>query len=308
MNTFENPPANIDNSAADEVEAEVELVEDDSQDIAEAEEKSEQIEKWETLLGPEKVTEIRETIKGLEEPMKKMIEPVLENIKNGDYQLLIGDDASGRIPALIMRKFINKAYEQAHQPPITTSFIAGFGGVTDADKVSSSYHPHHLKWLLLIKHLREKKKKSSSDISQALIITEYVNSGISFEPLIDGLKRSNITPTMLTVALQGYDMLDEYSKSREERMGKILKLDQFYAGDVVERPPALYSKKQMSGVTKDLLELHAEPIRKSKLRREDVPSDKEQEIMMATMSIARDEARHVTDNLIAELLTPKDSH
>ena len=83
------------------------------------------IKKYEELIGHDETLKIRSMADKLHEPIKKMIEPVLENIKNGDYQLLICDDASGRIPALVVRKLINESYRRNLNKNIDTRFIAG---------------------------------------------------------------------------------------------------------------------------------------------------------------------------------------
>ena len=72
----------------------------------------------------EKKVELKEVAE-LEEPVKKIIEKVRNRIEHGDYGLIIGDDASGRIPALILGSFIQKVSEQKGLRRPNIIFIPG---------------------------------------------------------------------------------------------------------------------------------------------------------------------------------------
>ena len=45
----------------------------------------------------------------LREPMQKILQAMRENIEQGDYVAILGEDASGRIPALIFRKIFRRS-------------------------------------------------------------------------------------------------------------------------------------------------------------------------------------------------------
>ena len=60
--------------------------------------------------------------KELESLVLPLIEKLKENIDKGEYDMLIGDDASGRIPTLILRGIIN---ERNRGSKVKTRFVAG---------------------------------------------------------------------------------------------------------------------------------------------------------------------------------------
>lgn len=260
------------------------------------------LEQAEQLLGVEEVARIRRVVTSLYKPMKNMLTPVLENIKRGDYQLLIGDDASGRIPTLIVRKFINDAYKQSNQPGIKTRFLAGSTTHDDMKVRDSSKFERENKFLSenakvslreeksrkIQNYVTELKENSPLRISGALIITEYIETGRGLAPLIKALQGDDITTTVLTAWIlapqHGID-------SRKTNVGAVL-----HFGEGAMSSPSIYKNKDLSGVAKYFSDLHASPIRKS------LP-DTEKRAIMAKMTIARDEANHVADSLIAELLT-----
>lgn len=78
-------------------------------------------------LKTEKQTENFEFVEiaDLEAPLRRIIEQLKERLKRGDYGLIIGDDASGRIPAIILGNFIKKISEQNGLNGPETIFIPG---------------------------------------------------------------------------------------------------------------------------------------------------------------------------------------
>ncbi len=304
MNTFEDPPANTDNSTGDEVEVEVELVEDDSQNISEAE-KSAQLEwkKWESLLGKEKAMDIYLDVLDLDTSMEIMIRPVLDNIKKGDYQLLIGDDASARIPTLIMREFINQAYEQAKQPPILTTFIAGSRGLDSKDEAGRLKQDKIQELLTKIK-----ESSPSKNVSQALIVTEYIETGHGLKLLIQALQAEHIAPTVLAMKY-GFEEDERNLLSGEVKDVEVdnikhnLGINNVHIGigQSRKRRPFLHGRVDLSGVMKDSDELHA----RATYRKYSHKSMREE--FAASMAIARLAAKKVAAHLMRTLLKPDES-
>lgn len=66
-------------------------------------------------------------ISSLREPFQKIFLKLQESIDSGEYNLIIGDDASGRIPALVVRNFIKEVYAKRGYPKPATRFFAGSG-------------------------------------------------------------------------------------------------------------------------------------------------------------------------------------
>ena len=64
-------------------------------------------------------------IEELREPIKKLLEQLHPHLENGEYQILISDEASGRIPALVFLHVINEIYRKKGYPPLTFVPLAG---------------------------------------------------------------------------------------------------------------------------------------------------------------------------------------
>ncbi|MCL6096147.1 MAG: hypothetical protein M1444_00475 [Patescibacteria group bacterium] len=59
----------------------------------------------------------------LEEPITNIIGDILRNGKT--YDLIVGDDTSGRIPTLILGKALNRIRENRGQKPVPIRFVSG---------------------------------------------------------------------------------------------------------------------------------------------------------------------------------------
>lgn len=57
--------------------------------------------------------------------MEKLLDQLRPHIEGGEYQLIVGDDASGRIPTLIFRRIIKAIYEEKGYPKPETAFLQG---------------------------------------------------------------------------------------------------------------------------------------------------------------------------------------
>lgn len=231
-------------------------------------------------LAPDIEKETRTFVAELRDPIQKMLQPVMENIEHGDYQLLIGDDASGRIPALIVREVINGVYARNGHSPIPTRFIAG----TRNYKGPGSYEDEFSeKEKEVFQYLRD-LQTSVPELRNAIIVTDTTASGSSLRPVTDSLTELGIHFDILTV---GNMMHDADGQEETERLlgGPI-----FSGQDDV---PHMYNIHEISGVEKIPEDLHATPIRKS------VPEENSLYVQQEII-IARDEAKRVAADILSD--------
>ena len=125
---------------------------------------------------------IKEDIEELREPIQKILEQIRPDIENEKYQLIIGDDSSGRVPALIMNDVIRRRY-QANGSEIANVFIAGSRGIKEGDVENKINN---------IKTLLETLEKRNGKIKHALVVTEAIKTGEGMKPLAMALKEAGI--------------------------------------------------------------------------------------------------------------------
>ncbi len=70
----------------------------------------------------------------LEKPLGKILGQLRRHIDMNQYKLVLGDDTSGRIPALIMWRVLSALAEQRGQEKPKISFIAGSRYLFDQDR------------------------------------------------------------------------------------------------------------------------------------------------------------------------------
>jgi len=90
-------------------------------------------------------------IREMEEPMERVVDLMALQIRGQAYDLIIGDDTSGRIPTLVMRRVINAFRDQ----PVSTAFV----------KLPGAF--------FRTRQMLQRKE----EIQRALFVTEYVCGG-----------------------------------------------------------------------------------------------------------------------------------
>ncbi len=116
-----------------------------------------------------------------------------KSIESGKYNLLIADDASGRIPALIFRKIINEIYNENQLQSPKVLFIPGQRLSSDQN-ISKKISDHINKYLENV-HLPQTETKS-------LVITNTISSGKTLEVLSDALTKSGIDCDIVATSLE----------------------------------------------------------------------------------------------------------
>lgn len=148
----------------------------------------------------------------LREPLAKMLEALRPQIENGDYDALIGDDASGRIPTLIMGEAIKQIYqEKGYEPPLVR-FIAGSSGLEGLySRVKAEEKREAVsKQIGRIKGDIEKRlaatnpsanEKREGKSPTVLIVTDTIVSGSSINALIEPIEEKGLVADVATVGL-----------------------------------------------------------------------------------------------------------
>lgn len=124
----------------------------------------------------EKTPEQKEKIKlpeimELEGPVKRILEQIKDKIENHEYTSVLGDDTSGRIPALLLSKIINKIYKEQGNARLNTLFTASGRELTNEFKSNTEMRKQ---WEITEKYLESVKNALDK---RTLLVTEYVFSG-----------------------------------------------------------------------------------------------------------------------------------
>ena len=168
-------------------------------------------------------------IKALEKPLQNLLDQLREKIDGGDYHTIIGDDASGRIPTLILRRLFNEVYSKKNLPPIKTFFIAGSQKISDSDKIKKTDR--------IFDYLKSINISAGEPRKKVLIVTEVIETGKGLLPLTDALNKLEIDYEIASVG-------DEtWWHDRKVELGIT------YYG--IKDTPAIFETPELAGVKKD---------------------------------------------------------
>jgi hypothetical protein len=175
-----------------------------------------------------------------EEYFDKLLQKMLPAIKNHEYSVIVGDDASGRIPTLVLRKFIAESYKRDGVEPPETFFYAA--GLRNDEKLTLEVYE---------KIYNDFKKKAKKD-GKALIVTEYIFKGRSIGGLVDAVKKAGMDCDVAALTIHNEGI---YKRGQEN----LKNIDVYYGEDNAKE--LFYNDSRQAGVWKDKSksEIHSEP-------------------------------------------------
>jgi hypothetical protein len=151
------------------------------------------------------------TISELEQPIENILDQLRPKIEKGEYGLIVGDDASGRLPTRIVEKVLKKIYQKRGFAAPQVYFFAG----------STSLYAHSqdvraTKENLLYTQINAVKKLLGSGTERVLIVTDTVQRGTSVSLLLKALSQNGIRADVVTIGLHNLGRDDVKSKIEHE--------------------------------------------------------------------------------------------
>lgn len=184
-----------------------------------------------------------EAIKELEKPLVLVLEKLKANIEAGLYDVLLSDDKGGRIPTLALREIMNKENEKAGRGSISTFFLSAGRGLSLTDDLQRA-----------MKKYIEKKIKNKIE-RRALVVTEYVSSGMSIQVLADILKEAGVTAFDVAALVcnkedidlgEGQKFFSGITPHNAKENG--WRVDESHPKELFT--PSVYNRSELSGVVK----------------------------------------------------------
>ncbi|GEM_PF-2366837 len=195
---------------------------------------------FEKSLQKEKIT--HGSIEELREPLRILLTEFREEFDKRAYDFIIGDDASGRIPALIIGG-IAKAVAKEHgkQPPQIV-FFAGSRGLANEEKREEKIQT-------IATHLTKRLEENQLP-PRVLLVTEYIDTGRGVLPLTEAFRRTGIE----------YDVASIIIGNSVENLRNRLHMkptERFVYSSQSASLPKVYSDTQASGVVKNPIETYS---------------------------------------------------
>ena len=197
-------------------------------------------------FGQERTDHLFRNIENLEYAIDQIFKKLTPEINRGDFTLIIGDDASGRIPTFIIAHALKTIYKKKKLQPPIVRFIAG------STRLSESERKRKLeKVATQIGRIKETVIKAHGTIGKALVVTDIVETGASLRVLLDALSQNHMDAQPVSL---GESTVNNAHKEEltEEQIRRLI------VGDSDNRL-FIYGKRQMSGVQKNPNDLFATP-------------------------------------------------
>jgi hypothetical protein len=174
----------------------------------------------------------RAALEELREPILKMMEGELaEKLKNGHYKMIIGDDASGRVPALIVYGIAARFAQDREEDKPMMIFLAG--SRKHADKKEKSKRTTEE-----LRRILRRKNIDPDEVKNALVVTEHQHTGISSKPIVFGLQGLGIDVEIAAV-----------SRKADNQAEGTLGVKKIYSG--IDDPDiGVYQNEEVAGVIK----------------------------------------------------------
>ncbi len=223
---------------------------------------------------------IFEEVAELELPIKIIIEKIMSRIENGDYGLIIGDDASGRIPTLILGNFIRKISERRGLDKPNIIFIPGKlrSRILGRDNDRKELEQHIVKF-------------GANRDKRVLIVTDTILTGDSLQTLVVLLKKIGFTCDIATIG-EETDLQDVSDRDQKLQNSEVISGEYYNEDNLMENTPKIYREKTLSGVTKKAGQTRSTTIKSRE-------SDEEyKELVQHYVEQTRKDAGVVTDHLI----------
>jgi len=195
----------------------------------------------------EKEKEMLPEIEEMRGPIKNLLTQLRPHLEKGEYSLLISDDASGRIPALVFLDVINRIYRDRGFSPIRFFPIAPTmpkGNEEDPEvgelidiKIANMKHVVH--------EVLASMEKRPEHI-KPLIVTQVVYRGRALHSLRNVLRQEGIVekPDVATIGIT------EQGKQQKDFLEKF-SVDHFFIGSDtvgVDGIPSISDQDELSGV------------------------------------------------------------
>lgn len=162
---------------------------------------------------------------------------IAEHVMLKEYDIILAEDASGRLPGLLMYEAMKKFYQKDElKEKINLFFLAGSKNATNKKDKEEK----------ILDYFNNTISKSHSPDKRILLITDVIMEGKSLVPLIESLKKINIKYDILTLGLGRSIRYHNF-----ENQVSILKKELGNMNEARIGIPEIFDRSDLSGVKKN---------------------------------------------------------
>lgn len=151
---------------------------------------------------------------------ESLIKNLYSEIKEHKYDVIIGEDTSGRIPALVIGGLMKLVYREDNVKEPNLLFLAGYKNEPKTEILGFQSR----KWFNKLKRYINELKKINiiKDDSNVLLVTEYMASGDTVESIASFFLQNDINISVASLeSFHSAESLNRQGKNFDMHIGKI---------------------------------------------------------------------------------------
>jgi hypothetical protein len=199
-------------------------------------------------------------------PIQRILSQIEPELEEGAYRVVIGDDVSGRIPAIIVNEAISRIYKAYGHPAPMLRFVAG-GRRTDEDGFERRDRSNDMRERT--RGLNDELLRNGDD-PRALLVTEAIATGNAMHMATSALRDERIKTDIAALGFIGAEV--EGGESNLEQVKARLNGARLVVG--TENLPSLYGDRNLrllQGISKERGSSTSTRLTDYEIFREDVP-------------------------------------
>ncbi len=218
----------------------------------------------------------------LEQPIYSIVTQLKEQINRGEYSVILGDDASGRLPALMVWQVVKELYKRKGYPAPAIRFVAG--------ERYAMVEAQHKKQQVLQNYfgkMHDDISREHAKLGKVLIVTDTIATGHTIDIFVKALRQNDWPMDVATLSTLYIGTSQFQNRWNTTVVTGTNEKKKYYIDGY---------RNDMKGVEKSSKQLFVHP-----LTRLDAERHKE---MRATVRLARLKTKEISDRILRNY--PKD--
>lgn len=219
-------------------------------------------------------------VEELRDPIKKILDQLRDEIDSGRYKVILGDDASGRIPTIVFGNILKSIYSKKGFEAPEIKFIP-----------ASYYIPKNGLDKRIDKIVSEAEMKM---IDKVLIVTDTILSGNHLSPIAEASNEKGIKFDIASIGIESY------GSNKNTAIKTVGELEKKWGHRIawgMMGTPTIYRHKALSGVFKENEDLISRSRKRREIERWGVGY--ESKTQQSDVNLSREDAEHLSSEIYA---------
>lgn len=206
-------------------------------------------------------------IEALKKPIENILTELKDEIDSGQYKMILGDDASGRIPADIFGNVLRLIYKDHNLDVPQIRFIAANPDIP---------------WGPLDAAIKQfKRGLETNESDKVLIVTDTIASGRHLQPVVNSFHKNGVKFDVATIGVAGDNLYETVDLLQKQWNCNIV------CGEL--GVPSIYNQRDLGGVFKEYGDIVARPRKQNGSRKQNARVTDDPKVIQQKINMARED-------------------